>query len=46
MSERITIGGHPHLPQGQIYGINVFEHAILALFLDEFLQLGYVHTPS
>jgi hypothetical protein len=37
--------GHPHLPQRQVCGINVFEHAVLALFLDEVPQPDYVHTP-
>jgi hypothetical protein len=38
--------GHPHLPKGQICGINVAEHAVLALFPDEVLQDHYVLAPG
>jgi hypothetical protein len=37
---------HPHLPKGQICGINVTEHAVLALFLDEVLQLHDIRIPG
>jgi hypothetical protein len=38
----LAMDGHPHLPKGQIFGINVTERAILALFLDEYLQPHYL----
>jgi hypothetical protein len=34
--------GHPHLPKGQICGINATEHAVLALLPDQFLQNDYI----
>jgi hypothetical protein len=37
--------GPPYPPEGQILGIDVTERAVLALFLDEQLQLHHVDIP-
>ena len=38
-----TDDGITHLPQSKIFGVNINQDSLLALFKDGLLQLGYRH---